>query len=289
MQPIDPARSCLHCGAPFGAMVCTECVGAKTDLDRCLAAAVFDGPVGRIVRAYKDGGERRLAAEIARIMLGAAVRAQREAPGDMEGCSSARTRWVFVPATASAFRRRGFDHMELIARHLSGRSDIPLLDALVKHGSSDQRELGRADRLAEALGAYEVVLSVRGKRILLIDDVITTGATMSAAASHSRPRAPRTSTASRSPAYGVEAMGCGGIAIPFPKGWLSLCDGTADCARTRAQSARYLRYNAPKFLPGCGCGCARAIGSSRSSVQDRRGRRDPRKPSRAREGDHGAS
>ena len=50
--------------------------------------------------------------------------------------------------------------MELIARHLSGRSDIPLLDALVKHGSSDQRELGRADRLAEALGAYAQQLVV---------------------------------------------------------------------------------------------------------------------------------
>lgn len=183
MQIIDPARSCLHCGAPFGAMVCTECAGAKTDLDRCLAAAVFDGPVGRIVRAYKDGGERRLAAEIARIMLAAAVRAQREAPGRYGGLLVRADAVVFVPATASAFRRRGFDHMELIARHLSGRSDIPLLDALVKHGSSDQRELGRADRLAEALGAYEVVLPVRDKRILLIDDVITTGATMSAAAS----------------------------------------------------------------------------------------------------------
>ncbi len=183
MQLIDPLRSCLRCGAPFGAMVCTECAGAGTALDRCLAATVFDGSVGRIVRAYKDGGERRLAAEIARIMLAAAVRAQREAPGRYGGLLVRADAVAFVPATAAAFRRRGFDHMELIARNLSGRSDIPLLDALVKHGSSDQRELGRSERLAKAFGAYEVVLPVRGKRILLLDDVITTGATMSAAAS----------------------------------------------------------------------------------------------------------
>ncbi len=183
MQFIDPVRSCLRCGAPFGAMVCTECAGAKGGLDRCLAAAVFDGPVGRIVRAYKDGGERRLAAEIARIMLDAAVRAQREAPERYGGFLTRADALVFVPATAVAFRRRGFDHMELIASRLSGRSDIPLLDALAKRGSSDQRELGRVDRLAEAAGAYEVVLPVGGKRILLVDDVITTGATMSAAAS----------------------------------------------------------------------------------------------------------
>lgn len=183
MRFIDPMRSCLNCGAPFGSMVCTECTGAGTDLDRCLAATVFDGPAARVVRAYKDGGERRLAAEIARIMLFAAVRAQREAPGRYGGLLVHADAVVFVPATATAFRRRGFDHMELVARSLSGRSDIPLMDALVKHGSADQRELGRSGRLAEAFGAYEVVLPVRGKRILLVDDVITTGATMSAAAS----------------------------------------------------------------------------------------------------------
>ncbi len=182
MRFIDPACSCLHCGAPFGAMVCTECAGVGTDLDRCLAATVFDGPVGRVVRAYKDGGERRLAAEIASIMLAAAVRAQREAPGRYGGLLVRADAVAFVPVTAAAFRRRGFDHMELIARNLSGRSDIPLMDALVKHGASDQREFGRSGRLAEAFGAYEAVLPVRGKRILLIDDVITTGATMSAAA-----------------------------------------------------------------------------------------------------------
>ena len=182
MRLIDPALSCPRCGAPFGSVVCTECAGVPTELDRCLAAAVFDGPPARIVRAYKDAGERRLAGEIARLMLDAAVRAQRDAPERYAGLLVRCDAVTFVPATAAAYRRRGFDHMELIARRFCALSGIPLLDALAKHGIADQRELGRAARLAGAAGAYEVVAPVRGKRILLIDDVVTTGATMSAAA-----------------------------------------------------------------------------------------------------------
>lgn len=181
IQLIDPVRSCLRCGAPFGSVVCTECAGECGGVDRCLAAAVFDGPVGRIVRAYKDAGERRLAGEVARLMLDAAVRAQREAPERYGGLLVRCDAVVFVPATAAAYRRRGFDHMELIARRFCALTDIPLLDALVKYGRSDQRELGRQRRIETARGSYGVVAPVRGKRILLIDDVITTGATMSAA------------------------------------------------------------------------------------------------------------
>ena len=53
---------------------------------------------------------------------------------------------------------------------------------LVKHGSLDQRELAREERLARSRGQYEVVAPVGGMRVLLLDDVITTGATMNAAA-----------------------------------------------------------------------------------------------------------
>ena len=88
---------------------------------------------------------------------------------------------VFVPATAAAFRRRGFDHMEAIARPFCELSGVPLLDALVKYGHGDQRELGREERRERARGMYETVEDVRGRRLLLIDDVITTGATMAAA------------------------------------------------------------------------------------------------------------
>lgn len=187
---IDPVHACIRCGAPFGDALCTECDGggvgrhdARPSIDRCLAAAVFDGPPSRIVRAYKDGGERRLSLELARIILLAAHEAERSAPDRYGGILTRADAVTFVPATGAAYRRRGFDHMEEIARPLARSVGIPLIDALVKHGDSDQRALGRDERLERSSSAYGVVEAVDGKRLLLLDDVITTGATMGAAAS----------------------------------------------------------------------------------------------------------
>lgn len=192
---IDPATSCMRCGAPGGYIICTECgnpTGAsvsgasaaddESPLDRVLATAVFEDPLPRIVRAYKDGGERRLAPLIAQTLLDTAEHAQTEAPDRYGGVLAGADALVFVPATARAYRRRGFDHMEGVARELSELSGVPLVDALVKHGSADQRRLGRAGRQASSQGAYETVERVEGMRLLLVDDVITTGATLRSAA-----------------------------------------------------------------------------------------------------------
>ena len=199
ITPIDPVHACTRCGAPFGDVLCTECAGdgafAASDapsglhacapacepLGRTLAATVFEGPVSRIVRAYKDAGERRLAQPIAELMLDAAEHAEAAAPERYGGLLSAADAIVFVPVTAAAFSRRGFDHMELVASTFSYMAEKPVLDALLKHGKGDQRALGRAERQKQAQGLYEVVEPVAGKRLLLLDDVITTGATLRAA------------------------------------------------------------------------------------------------------------
>lgn len=183
---IDPEQSCTLCGAPYGRVLCTECRGASTSLDRCLACALFCGPLPRVIRAYKDGGERRLARVIAELLLDTALHAQEAAPNRYGGILADCDFITFVPATKSAYRRRGFDHMEAVAHLLGDMAGASVCDCLIKHGSSDQRRMGREGRLATSRGIYEVpefvLESVDGARILLVDDVITTGATMTSVA-----------------------------------------------------------------------------------------------------------
>ena len=178
---IDPSHACLRCGAPFGDLLCTECHGIEMACDRCLAATVFDGIPARMVRTYKDGGERRLADVVAELMLEAARAAEQSEDPRWDRLLSGADAVTFVPATAAAFRRRGFDHMDEVTQAFSKRAGIPLTDALAKRGRSDQRALGRDGRREQARGVYQVVADVRGQRLLLLDDVITTGATISAA------------------------------------------------------------------------------------------------------------
>lgn len=76
---IDPRHSCTRCSAPFGDLLCTECSVEGTSsamaeaLDRCLACAVYAHPLPRIIKAYKDAGERRLAPYLAELLYDTAL------------------------------------------------------------------------------------------------------------------------------------------------------------------------------------------------------------------------
>ena len=88
----------------------------------------------------------------------------------------------FVPATPAAYARRGFDHMEGVSRSLSGMLGLPLADVLARPEARDQRRLGREERLANAASSTRVVGDVTGCSLLLVDDVVTTGASVRACA-----------------------------------------------------------------------------------------------------------
>ena len=95
---------------------------------------------------------------------------------------------TYPPRSKAAIRENGFDHTETLAKELGRQTGIPVLTTLRRAGGSVQKKLSRTERMKNALSAFTpaVGLSLKGKRVLLLDDVVTTGATIAAAARHLR-------------------------------------------------------------------------------------------------------
>ena len=88
-----------------------------------------------------------------------------------------------VPTASARIRERSFDHTQLIAQRIAKINDLPYASLLRRLGNSRQVGSKRSERLNQARGQYYVPVhkALTGKSILLIDDVITTGATLQAA------------------------------------------------------------------------------------------------------------
>jgi ComF family protein len=93
---------------------------------------------------------------------------------------------AFIPMTRSAQRARGYNQAELLARRLAHSASLPITTALqrVKGGSTQVRTPSRAQRQKNVRGAFEARATqiLIGKRVMLVDDVTTTGATLRSAA-----------------------------------------------------------------------------------------------------------
>ena len=178
---IEQRLACPVCGAPFGQLVCTECQHDWPGRS-CVCALPFEGAGARLATCLKDAYELRLAPVIAAAIATALDEASAwPAPDGAPRFDAEHTDALcFVPATYAAYQRRGFDHMELVARELSWLLELPLDDVLVRLPARDQRELGRDERARNLAGTVAVAGSVEGLDLLLVDDVVTTGSTLNA-------------------------------------------------------------------------------------------------------------
>ncbi|MEE1044297.1 MAG: phosphoribosyltransferase family protein [Olegusella sp.] len=197
---IDQRWACPRCGAPHGWLACTGCgadyihatvhgeegqVGQTRWETRAVVCALeFAGTAALMATDLKDRHELRLAPIIAAAVATALDEAASWPAADgRPRYDAARTDALcFVPATQKAYARRGFDHMELVADSLSRELAIPCVDLLARATGADQRALGAADRAANLRGSVSVVDEVAGAHLLLVDDVVTTGASMREAA-----------------------------------------------------------------------------------------------------------
>lgn len=194
LERIDLTRACRRCGAPNGALVCTECAAPGPldasgtvveppfvfDAARC--ACSYEGAAKAAVRAYKDGDEQRMAPYLAAEMLRAA-RGKRDARvAGAEDWTRVAGGIVPVPPTGSHTRERGWEHLRPLARLIAQGAGLPLIDALQSAQAADQRQLGRQERAANRRSSISLLPGVGAlpRTVILADDVLTTGATCDA-------------------------------------------------------------------------------------------------------------
>lgn len=122
---------------------------------------------------YKFGGREEYAEQYGKWM---SIKIRDKLPLDFDVLS-------FVPVSRKRKAKRGYDQAELLCRQISMELQIPMQPLLFKHRHTKPQSgiRQREARAANASGAYRAVdpASIAGKRILLIDDIITTGATVS--------------------------------------------------------------------------------------------------------------
>jgi len=164
---------CDRCGAPTAWPVerCRECSGRRLAFASARAAVAYDESVRRFVRAWKERGLRTLAAAAADEIAYAL-----SPPSGAAGLA-------FVPPDRARGLERGHHPAERLARELGDRWDLPVLPVLGRtRPISRQRGLSLADRRRNVAGAFAPARRTPA-RLVLVDDVYTSGSTVGAAAS----------------------------------------------------------------------------------------------------------
>ena len=173
---------CIACGADAGraSPLCRECrlelaatraAPAPATGVHAWSAFAYDGPAGAVARGLKFGGRTRLADVMA------AQIAAHAPPALWTGTL------VPVPLHPARLRRRGFNHAGLLADALARRTGLPVADCLRRRGdSAPQMGRGRQARMRALAGTISVTGPGAPLRALLVDDVVTTGATLAACA-----------------------------------------------------------------------------------------------------------
>ena len=170
-QLIAFGERCGGCGRLSPAhKTCLACRSSKLP-SHIWITSNYSGSAKDLIYAYKFDHQRSAAPIMAKLMA--------------ETIGSIKKDYLIVPIPTATkrVRQRGFDHALMLATHLSRETGITDINALARIGQKSQVGAKRSERIRQSSGEYWVRLPqmVNGRRILLVDDVMTTGATLRSA------------------------------------------------------------------------------------------------------------
>ena len=169
---VNNGKTCKRCGVGIDGAedYCGNCAFDKVYFDKSYAVFSYEGAVQKAILSMKFNGRGRYAKVFAKYLACLAV---------ANGLQFDAV--CFPPMSAKSKRARFYNQSQLLAKFFCYEMDCSdkYLDTLVKVKETERQErLGKNERKSNLIGAYKVTADVKGKRILVIDDVKTTGATL---------------------------------------------------------------------------------------------------------------
>jgi competence protein ComFC len=163
---------CDRCGVPATYSRC-KCPSTPAKLEQVRSVGPFDGWLRGAVVQFKYHGEWARAAHLAEPLATTIIHLQRV------------DALIPVPLHPTRLRQRGFNQSLLLAQQAGGLLGVEVREALIRTRRTDaQVNLGAEQRMANVAGAFAVRpdILVAGRSVVLVDDVVTTGSTLSACA-----------------------------------------------------------------------------------------------------------
>jgi len=153
---------------------CAACEAAPPSYDYARSAAVYEGQLREALHALKFSGRRALAAPLGEL---AAEQCLAALPAGIDAL-------IPVPLAPERERERGFNQAALLARRIGRRLAVPTRPRWLARirPTRPQSELSAGERRANVRGAFRASRRVAGRHVLVVDDILTTGATVDACA-----------------------------------------------------------------------------------------------------------